>query len=71
MKAIGIYKGHAHNLQSLALAVKGKGLLMSKRKALDFCKLFPNDNLFYWEEVWRLKDGVKDVRFILKQAKFV
>lgn len=68
MKARGITVVWSQNLQNLAIYAKDKGLLMSKRKALDLCKVFPRETIFYWEEVWRLEDGVKSVIFVLKKA---
>ncbi len=68
MKARGIYRGGSSSLQTLALSVKGVGKLMkSKRKALDFCKVFPNDRLFYYEEA----KGNCGVVFMLYEAKFI
>jgi hypothetical protein len=67
MKARGIYRGGSSSLQTLALAVKGLGLLINKRKALDFCKVFPNDRLFYYEEA----KGDCGVMFVLYEAKFI
>lgn len=70
MKARGVTVVWSQNLQNLAIYAKGKGVLTTKRKALDFCKLLPNDTIFYWEEVWRLEEGVKNVVFVLKQATY-
>ena len=67
MKARSIYRGGSNSLQTLALGVKGVGKLMSKRRALDLCKLFPNDRFFYWEEI----RGGHGVEFILNEAKFI
>ena len=70
MKARGVTVAWSHNIQNLAIYAKGKGVLMTKRQALDFCKLLPNDTIFYWEESWRSKEDAKSVIFVLKQATY-
>ena len=70
MKARGITVAWSQNLQNLAMYTKGKGLLMTKRKALDFCKVFPKETIFYWEEKQVLEGETRGIRFILKKATF-